>query len=45
MNEQEYYSLAKYWIENRGHSGEGVHSRKSDSSYNQDLQALNEKKV
>ena len=44
VNEQEYYSLAKYWIENRGHYGEGVHSRKSDSSYNQDHQPVFEQK-
>lgn len=38
VDEKKYYSLAKYWIENRGNYGnsDGSHSRKSDSSYNQD---------
>lgn len=38
VNEDEYYSMAKFWVEERGNYGEkdGSHSRKSDSSYNQD---------
>lgn len=38
VNELEYYALAKFWIENRGNYGnpDGTHTRKSDSSYNQD---------
>jgi DUF1680 family protein len=38
VDEQQYYDLAKFWIEQRGNYGEanGSHSRKSDSSYNQD---------
>jgi DUF1680 family protein len=38
VNEQQYYDLAKYWIENRGNYGnsDGSYARKSDSSYNQD---------
>jgi DUF1680 family protein len=38
VNEQQYYDLAKFWIENRGNYGnsDGSHARKSDSSYNQD---------
>lgn len=38
VDENQYYTIAKYWIEQRGNYGEkgGRHSRKSDSSYNQD---------
>lgn len=38
VNEQQYYDLAKFWIENRGHYGEKgtVQARNSDGSYNQD---------
>ena len=38
VNEQQYYDLAKYWIENRGNYGnsDGTNQRNSDSSYNQD---------
>lgn len=38
VDEQQYYDLATYFIEYRGNYGEsdGSHSRKSDSSYNQD---------
>ncbi|WP_080055006.1 glycoside hydrolase family 127 protein [Spirosoma aerolatum] len=33
-----YYTMARFWIENRGNYGEkdGSHARKSDESYNQD---------
>lgn len=42
VDEQQYYDLAKFWIENRGNYGEsdGSHSRNSDSSYNQDHQPV-----
>jgi len=38
VNEMNYYNMAKFWIENRGNYGNanGRHTRKSDSSYNQD---------
>jgi len=38
VNEKDYFSMAKFWIEQRGNYGEkdGSHARKSDSSYNQD---------
>ncbi len=38
VDENNYYSLAKFWVEERGNYGEanGSHARKSDSSYNQD---------
>ena len=38
VNKQQYYELAKFWIEERGNYGnsDGSHARKSDSSYNQD---------
>ena len=38
VDEDQYYSLAKFWIEERGNYGEadGSHARKTDSSYNQD---------
>lgn len=38
VNEQQYYQLARFWIENRGNYGDkdGSHARKSDQSYNQD---------
>lgn len=38
VQEQQYYDLAKFWIEARGNYGnvDGTHKRKSDSSYNQD---------
>jgi DUF1680 family protein len=38
VNEDAYYNMAKFWIEERGNYGEkdGSHSRNSDSSYNQD---------
>lgn len=38
VNEQQYYNIAKFWIENRGNYGntDGSHVRQSDSSYNQD---------
>lgn len=38
VDENQYYSLAKFWIENRGNYGEkdGRHARVSDESYNQD---------
>ena len=42
VDEQQYYDLAKYWIEYRGNYGEanGSHRRKSDSSYNQDHESV-----
>ncbi len=38
VNEQQYYDIAKYWIEDRGNYGnaDGSYARQSDSSYNQD---------
>lgn len=38
VDEQHYFDLAKFWIENRGNYGEsdGSHKRNGDSSYNQD---------
>jgi DUF1680 family protein len=36
VHEQQYYSLAKFWIEQRGHYGTGAYTRQTDSSYNQD---------
>ncbi len=42
INEQQYYDLAKYWIENRGNYGnsDGTNKRNSDSSYNQDQSSV-----
>lgn len=42
VNEQDYYNIAKYWIEARGNYGEadGSHARHSDSSYNQDQSSV-----
>lgn len=38
VKEEEYFSMVKFWIEQRGNYGEkdGTHSRKSDGAYNQD---------
>ncbi|HEY6974965.1 MAG TPA: beta-L-arabinofuranosidase domain-containing protein [Chitinophagaceae bacterium] len=38
VSEQQFYELARFWIEARGNYGnaDGTHTRKSDSSYNQD---------
>lgn len=38
VNENQYYQLATFWIENRGNHGDkdGRYARKSDESYNQD---------
>ena len=38
VHEEQYFSVAKFWIENRGNYGDkdGSHARKSDDSYNQD---------
>ncbi len=38
VNEDNYYKLAKYWIENRGHytASDGGFVRTNDSSYNED---------
>jgi DUF1680 family protein len=38
VREDEYYSMVRFWIENRGNYGDkdGRHARKSDSAYNQD---------
>ncbi len=37
-DEQHFYDLAKFWIEERGNYGnpDGTHTRRSDSAYNQD---------
>ncbi len=42
VNEQQYFDLAKYWIENRGNYGnsDGTNKRNSDSSYNQDQSSV-----
>lgn len=42
INEQQYFDIAKYWIENRGNYGnpDGSHTRHSDSSYNQDQSSV-----
>lgn len=38
VREDQYYSIVKFWIENRGNYGnpDGSHARKSDGAYNQD---------
>lgn len=37
VDEQQYYDMVKYWIENRGHyGGNGYATRNSDGAYNQD---------
>lgn len=36
VHERDYYELAKFWIEQRGHYGSGDYARQPDSSYNQD---------
>jgi len=36
VDENNYYALAKFWIEARGNYGTGDYARTNDSSYNQD---------
>ena len=47
VDEQQYYDLAKFWIEERGNYGnsDGSHSRNSDSSYNQDQKPVFQQKT
>ena len=47
VNENHYYTMARFWIENRGNYGEkdGSHARKSDESYNQDHMSVFKQKT